>query len=84
MSSDAATSTTITNGLRYCNLANPGTKKDRETIAQHDQEGSQEPDLTLSLSIELSKKDKRPKTLEEETVTDSKLALSLFTSSSSK
>ncbi|XP_042380580.1 two-component response regulator-like APRR2 isoform X1 [Zingiber officinale] len=60
-------------------------KKDRETIAQHAQEGSQEPDLTLSLSIGLSEKDKRQKTFEEETARDhSKLALSLFTSSSSK
>ncbi|XP_042385813.1 uncharacterized protein LOC121977290 [Zingiber officinale] len=60
-------------------------KKDRETISQHAQEGSQEPDLTLSLSIGLSEKDKRPKTFEEETARDhSKLALSLFTSSSSK
>lgn len=89
--SDAAAATTA-NGLRYYDLANvmvpsnPIAKTDRETLShdQNVQEGSQEPDLTLSLSIGLSRKDKRPKTLgHKSTATDhSKPSLSLFTSSS--
>lgn len=69
---DAAT-TTAANGLRYYDLvngtvpSNPSPKRDRETLIQNVQEGSQGLDLTLSLSIGLSRKDKRPKTFEDET-----------------
>ncbi|KAG6519670.1 probable transcription factor KAN4 [Zingiber officinale] len=86
--SDAATATAANGLIRYYDLANgmvpsnPSSKTDRETLSQNVQEGSQEPDLTLSLSIGLSRKDKRPKTLGDETATDRKSSLSLFSSSS--